>query len=386
MKRTLLFVHGTGVRQAALAATLDVLRAHAVEFLPDWKIEACAWGDAWGAVLQRGGSAVPGYARTGGSTAAEAQDRARWVLLADDPLIELRLAPEQRSLGQPPGGPLLWQRLQAARDLDAAQALVGDAGPDAWSRFVDARRADAGWRSVVESVQLPVAVASRPMARALVAALQAERRESAWPALGVARRDALQAVLEPAFGGPPGAAVLDWFARRLTNWGRDRRGRLTDLASPAVGDILRYQARGDTIVKFVAREAARTGATAVLAHSLGGIAAVDWLASCATAEDPSALPPVQALITVGSQAAYFYEIDALRSRALGSGLPAGFPARWTNIWDDSDALSYPAAGLFKGRVLDVQVDNGEPFPEAHGAYWGNRTQVWPAIADALQGL
>jgi pimeloyl-ACP methyl ester carboxylesterase len=128
--------------------------------------------------------------------------------------------------------------------------------------------------------------------------------------------------------------------------------------------------------KFIGERVEDTGATVLLAHSLGGVAAVDWLAW-----EPRG---IDALITVGSQAAYFYEIDALPSRIYGSGLPDYFPKRWLNIYDENDFLGYPAAGVFKNRVTDVRVDSGSPFPEAHSAYFENRTQVWTAIATFLE--
>jgi hypothetical protein len=39
-------------------------------------------------------------------------------------------------------------------------------------------------------------------------------------------------------------------------------------------------------------------------------------------------------------------------------------------------------GIFPGRVVDVLVNNQQPFPEAHGAYWAN-DETWKAIAEFL---
>jgi hypothetical protein len=118
----------------------------------------------------------------------------------------------------------------------------------------------------------------------------------------------------------------------------------------------------------------------ILAHSLGGIACVDWLASKEYAEDG---PKIDRLITVGSQAPYFYEIDALVSLPYGAGLPDGLPKKWLNIYDRSDFLSYLAAPVFPGHARDVEVDNGQPFPDSHSAYWHNHRQVWKAVAEFL---
>ena len=381
MASTLLFVHGTGVRGPALARTVELLRSKAAEFLPGWKIEACAWGDPFGAALNRHGASVPSYARTGDASASvAAQTRARWVLLADDPLIELRLAPSESVMGAPPG-PDIWDRLLALADAATLpaelQAVLNDGGLALhWPEFIQSLATDLEWQTVVKGLVLSEAGASPLMARAVASALGAWLRERNLPGLDSSRRDALVDALVPPLGGPP-AGLLDWMLHRLTAYGRHRRGSLTDLTSPAVGDILRYQARGDTLRDFIGIEARRTGAQALLAHSLGGIAAVDWLAMAPRGIDT--------LVTVGSQAAYFYEIDALASRAIGSGLPPHFPKRWLNIHDENDLLSYPAGGVFKGQVEDWPVDNGEPFPEAHSAYFHNRAQVWPRMADFLEG-
>jgi hypothetical protein len=378
MKSTILFVHGTGVRQAGLAATMKLLTAQAAEFLPGWTIKPCPWGDAFGAALNRKGAAVPNFQLTGDATAAlAAQSQARWMLLADDPLIELRVAPDEAFFGTRPGLDM-WNRVLALAPHAQALALMAQAGLPAktWPDLMAELQADAQWRHVVQALTLSEAAASPLVARALVAALQASLRDQGLPALGVARRDVLTDALVPALGGPP-AGLGDWLLERLTAYGRQRRGQITDITNPAIGDILRYQARGETLRNFIGQEVKNTGATVLLAHSLGGIAAVDWLALAPRS--------VHTLITVGSQAAYFYEIDALPSRALGSGLPSHFPEKWLNIYDENDALSYPAGAIFKGKVLDKPVDNGEPFPESHSAYFRNRAQVWPAIYDILQG-
>jgi len=83
------------------------------------------------------------------------------------------------------------------------------------------------------------------------------------------------------------------------------------------------------------------------------------------------LPNVKRLVTAGSQAGFFYELDALVSLEFGEELPRHFPL-WENYYDPADFLSYRAEPAFAGRVRDVAVDNGQPFPQAHSAYWDNR--------------
>lgn len=376
MAKTILFVHGTGVREKALARSLPLIQAEAGDFLPGWKIEACAWGDVLGATLNKAGASVPQYQQTGkAAVSLAARQRARWMLLADDPLIELRVAPDAKFIGAPPG-PAIWKRVLALREHATVQPLLTTSDlAIAWPAFIDDIAADPQWQSVVVAVTMSEAAASPFVARALVAAFQGWLRERALPPLDAGEHDAWADALQSPLGGPP-AGVVDWMLNRLTAYGRNRRGSITDITSPAVGDILRYQARGETVRKFIGERVDDTGATVLLAHSLGGVAAVDWLAW-----EPR---DIDALITVGSQAPYFYEIDALPSRVYGSGLPDYFPKRWLNIYDENDFLGYPAAGVFKDHVTDVRVDGGSPFPEAHSAYFENRTQVWAAIAKFLE--
>jgi pimeloyl-ACP methyl ester carboxylesterase len=111
----------------------------------------------------------------------------------------------------------------------------------------------------------------------------------------------------------------------------------------------------------------------VVAHSLGGIACVDLLVKQRI--------DIRLLVTVGSQAPFLYEIGALSSLLHDQPLPPHFPP-WLNIYDPRDLLSYIGAKVFPGRVSDVKVNNRQPFPEAHGAYWTN-PQVWSAIAEVL---
>jgi hypothetical protein len=378
MAAPILFIHGTGVRGAGLAATLKTINAHVAELMPGWRIEPCKWGEPFGAALHKHGASVPSYARSGDPGASlEARRRSLWVLLADDPLIELRVAPDEAYFGAPPG-PDIWARVTAlAQHAQVLAQLAEPALAAAWQAHAAEIAADAEWQAVVSALTMNEAAASPLVARALVASFQARLRAGMEPApLNPAGRDALADTLLAPLGGPP-AGVKEWLQDRLTAYTRRRRGSLTDLTSPAIGDILRYQARGETVRKFIGAEVKRTGARVLLAHSLGGIAAVDWLA-----EAPR---DIDVLITVGSQAAYFYEIDALSSRVIGSGLPPFFPQRWLNIYDENDMLGYPAGGVFKGAVKDLPVDNGEPFPDSHSAYFDNRQQVWPAIADYLKG-
>lgn len=372
--KTLLFVHGTGVRQAGAVATLNVLRERATEHLPGWRIEGCGWGEIVGARLLKDGASIPGYGQTGNAApAAASAQQALWTLLVGDPLLELRIAPVRDVFGDKPGK-MLWPQVMALappppgiQEFLAPLQLV-----EAWGVFIRETSTDAVWKEVIESQTAKPQDLGVQIARALVAGFQKRLRWGEIPALTRDQREALTARLAEHLGS--GMGLSDWMLNRLTNWAVDRRGRLMDAVGGIVGDILRYQARGAALRKFIGECVASTKADAILAHSLGGIACVEWLAE-------TQLEKVPKLITVGSQAPYFYEIDALSIIPWNSGLPPHFPP-WLNIYDEKDVLSYQGHELFGDIIVDRKVDNGQPFPDAHSAYWRNE-ECWKHIKSFL---
>ncbi|MER6485556.1 alpha/beta fold hydrolase [Streptomyces virginiae] len=166
------------------------------------------------------------------------------------------------------------------------------------------------------------------------------------------------------------------------------RGSLTVGATPALGDILRYQARGHDLREFLhARIAAAPGPTVLIGHSLGGIALVDLLALAAARGE--AVPGTELLVTVGSQAPFLYELGALTALEPGAKLPYGFP-RWLNVYDRQDVLSYLAGPVFPGdpRITDHEIGSRQPFPACHSAYWKQDAlyeRIEQAVAEAEIG-
>ena len=117
-----------------------------------------------------------------------------------------------------------------------------------------------------------------------------------------------------------------------------------------------------------------------VALSLGGIALVDLLAAWPEA-------PVEACVTVGSQAPLLYTFDAIPSMPYDEADPPHLPVPWLNIYDSRDFLSFLAEPLFRrsdglASVVDLRVHSGKDFPKSHSAYW-ELAPVWDAIATAF---
>ena len=159
---------------------------------------------------------------------------------------------------------------------------------------------------------------------------------------------------------------------------RNRRA-LSRSVYPGVGDILLYQTRGQVVRDFIDGQVQTADKPLiVLAHSLGGIMCVDLLAERDLSDR------VKLLVTVGSQAPFLYELDALSGLRWGEVLPQYFP-RWLNVYDRRDFLSYVGGGVFPGRVRDEAVDSRQPFPQAHSAYW-TTGRLWNLIREEWEAI
>ena len=117
-----------------------------------------------------------------------------------------------------------------------------------------------------------------------------------------------------------------------------------------------------------------------VALSLGGIALVDLLGAWPEA-------PVEACVTVGSQAPLLYTFDAIPSMPYDEADPPHLAVPWLNIYDSRDFLSFLAEPLFRrsdglASVVDLRVRSGKDFPKSHSAYW-EVPAVWDAIATAF---
>jgi hypothetical protein len=172
-----------------------------------------------------------------------------------------------------------------------------------------------------------------------------------------------------------------------TNYFEDRREALFDALGPQLmSDVIGYHAHRDSIQRVLkteltaAAKAARGRPLLPVALSLGGIALVDLLGAW-----PGA--PVEACVTVGSQAPLLYTFDAIPSLPYDEAEPPFLPVSWLNIYDSRDFLSFLAEPLFRrsdglASVVDLRVHSGADFPKSHSAYW-DLDPVWDAIATAF---
>ncbi|MFI5642656.1 alpha/beta fold hydrolase [Streptomyces goshikiensis] len=394
---TALFIHGTGVREPGFSDLYGRFTAGLLEFAPDVRTASCYWGGELGARLGAGGLSVPytgGRSRGGpDEETATADGTEPWADLYRDPLAELAAAAGSGA-GSGPGGSgelPLGAALPAERPRALLRALGGDVGDIARGAGLPAAYLAAAVTELAASAVLSGAGAAVPddeelarlLARALVAAALAALLDTDAPVVpDGAARDAAVAALAARMGARPegserglGAALARPVLRIASHQVVRRRRALTEAAHPAAADVMLYLAHGEPLRRRL-REAVEElePPVVVIGHSLGGIIALDALIA-----SPS--PRVALLVTVGSQAPFLYESGALPGLVHPEPLPEHLPD-WLNVYDRRDLLGYVGAPLFPGRVTDVEVDNRQPFPAAHSAYWTNPA-VYRAIAARL---
>jgi hypothetical protein len=408
-----IFVHGTGVRRPRFDELFQRVGAGLLKQFPDADIEPCYWGDGFGATLVGGGVSVPGMRaattadRTPAAGAAPDPDddpeTAEWLLLLTDPLCELRVLAE---LGPETGAGFAMPGLKSAGEAvaDALRALPrGLDQPDelgvllretvladGYGHALDAVANSDEFRDACAAAEDDATAAELVLltSRAVVAVLLADARDTTLCTGD--ERDRIVDVLSDRLGGTGRGAVtrtlgvLFKLAQRMSSQAaRDRwRGEFTSDKASEVGDILRYQARGELLRAHLEQVIGRSPEPlVVIGHSLGGIALVDTLALAAVGQRPL---PVRLLVTVGSQAPFLHELGALAGLEPGAALPSGFPD-WLNIYDRKDLLAHLAEPVFPddSRVTDHEVHSRQPFPVSHSAYW-KLDAVFDRIGEALR--
>jgi hypothetical protein len=352
-------------------------------------VQGCYWGDAEGARLRAEGLSIPGYSKTGGGRSQADEILALWSVLYTDPWYELRLLRDRPgksnlTLGQDSPSILLRQAIDEFRPSAALRQDLLDHGlADHFEQALTALRVAPEYDQAVTTAAADSFDHRQAIARALIAyvCVAAEENE---PTIDGGARDALTERLSNELHGY-GMGASDFFLRHVKGLAahtatrklsRDR-GALTDAAAPLAGDIMRFLAHGEGMRRFLRKaiDDTRSEEVFLLTHSLGGVISADLLAR-------EKVPQVKGLITVGSQVPFLYEIGALPSLEHPNRLPAHYPA-WLNIFDRRDPLSYIGAPVLGSSVVDIEVDNGQPFPQSHSAYWKNPT-VWTAVTAFLR--
>ncbi|MBD2388312.1 hypothetical protein [Cylindrospermum sp. FACHB-282] len=387
---TVIFVHGTGVRRSQYEETFKLVEQKLLAERPDLTVVPCLWGETLGTKLNAQGASIPLYDGTLALNAGEEEDYEiiLWQQLYRDSLYELRvlsLKPGKEGVDNPFGeqpSDRLQSLLESFSPSPELQTKLTAAGiAVVFNQSLQAViRSQAYHQALIKSSDSLTELRSA-VARAIIAQAMVEiRRKKKYPTILIDAdlRDNVVESLSLALGNVQ-SGLGDWVVKPLialaqpigTYIVQRQRGVSTNAVSPLLGDVLLYQTRGEQIRAFIRELIAQAKPPVVLlTHSLGGIACVDLLVQ----QD---LSQVVQLVTVGSQAPFLYEINALSSLEFGQPLPAHFP-NWLNIYDLRDFLSYIGANVFPHQVQDVQVDSKQPFPRSHGAYWTNPA-TWNAI-------
>ncbi|ANB09131.1 hypothetical protein SAM40697_5174 [Streptomyces ambofaciens] len=380
------FIHGTGVREPGFSALAGRFSAGVTALRGGLRIVPYYWGGEHGAVLAAGGTSLPpvsGAGRGPGAPDAAEDDTAAWAALYADPYAELALAAGSVPAAELPPGSLSLD--QPIRERLAVLAAEGDAPAAELGPGLARAASDLAAHPLLGAAAAALAPGDLPdlVARCLTAQVVGGVLDADAPLVPVgATRDAVTDRLARSLGAPaPGTERgVRTLALRVVGPAASRalvrrRRALTEAAHPAAGDVLRYLSRGEA-VRAGLRDllAGLEPPVAIVAHSLGGIIALDTLVL-------TPLPQVRLLVTVGSQAPFLYESGSLPSLEHPAPLPDHVPD-WLNLYDPRDLLSYLGAGLFPGRVTDVAVDSRQPFPAAHSAYWTN-PDVYRHLAERL---
>ena len=395
---TVIFVHGTGGRESNFSETFAKIKLTLLMERPDINVIPCLWGDSLGAKLNASGTSIPEYDTARGfEPTSEDYKIVLWQQLYQDPLYELRLLSLKSSdlSDSIPGQANLWDildtkvrnfRISGEILLKLNKAGIAEVFEEAKKEVQESIPYTEALQNITDETLKDYYAA---LARAIIAeaiALAKTQNKYAVVLTNATLRDELIDRINEELTDriTPRGVIDDWVKKQLfglavalgTSYIKRKRGSLTDLAYPITGDILLYQGRQGSQVRVFINDLIQQAESPVvlLAHSLGGIACVDMLAE-------KAIPKVSLLITVGSQAPFLYEINALHSLQYPDALPKYFP-KWLNVYDRRDFLSYIGEKVFPGRVQDIPVNNKQPFPESHGAYWEN-VETWNAILPQL---
>jgi len=379
---TVLFIHGTGVRQKDYDSSLEQVETGLSGWSDKLQVVPCYWGHL-GAELFLDGASIPEYT----IPPDDEMILTIWRNLYQDPLYELRLLvlskqhviPVETLPGLSTPSQEMHEKLQSLAWQDKTGQLVQIG---LTSQQFELARDTVFGSEPYQTLFNRLDEVNNELYNILARAIFATMLETHQGLIGKQlRTEILDDWQEQLTDGTVDMGLFDDYVIKPlkkqallwgTDWGRDRRTGIMDYAYPFAGDIVRYQGRhGQTVRDFIVKQIKSiTSEVVILAHSLGGIMAVDLLAE----QDFGG--QVKQLITVGSQAPLLYEIDALHNLPCQPDivpeerLPAHFPS-WLNVYDPRDLLSFRAEPVFGNRVTDKKVNSGEPFKESHSAYWLN---------------
>jgi len=369
------YVHGTGGRSPKTGLTLNLIRANLSQYFgPKAQLHDAPWGDHWGARLNANGASIPGQRPAPDDPEHDAEGEAAWSILYADPATEIRLLAERPGEGSfvSPGefGRQCLAKLDSLNPPAEFEGILTRRGLSTyWLAAVESvRQSRSPVRELIMHANRDPAAMSVPISRLLLALTLSTAAAAGHPSVAAATRRTLIDLLVEPLGGPPLGGIGDFLLQPCVGLAsalmRRNRFSLSNAAAPFAADILLYQSRGVGLRQFLAEAIVNAGAPVViLAHSLGGIACVDLLIERDLREN------VVALVTVGSQAPLFFELNALQSLHFGQKLPLWFPPHWINFFDPSDFLSYIGVPVFGDAVKDIEINSGEPFPTSHSAYW-----------------
>ncbi|MEH2079962.1 MAG: hypothetical protein V7K89_08075 [Nostoc sp.] len=406
---TVIFVHGTGVREAVYASTFLHIEETFNNFKRDIKLVPCSWGEAYGAKFNAARESIPNYDSARSQSNSNEDYRVRlWDYLYKQPLFEIQILSSKISQGIPavprPGqltpSQQLKKRVEQLTTSSNLQTEIKKAGiaKEVFDQSHQAVIESQSYARLLEKASGSLDEYYAAIARAIVAEVISLCNQQ-WintpilfnPHLRNQIVDLINKELtqDTQSRGQFGNYVKDFLVNLGGQYLQGNREMFIDFSFEFSGDILLYQAKGKKIREFIWDQVEKANANSpvvLLAHSLGGIACVDLLVNKLKNQPKNELenqPKVDLLITVGSQAPFLYEIDALQSLSYGESLPENFP-KWLNIYDLRDLLSYVGERdkLFARKIIDVQVDNQQSFPNSHGAYWYNDA-TWNAILREL---
>ncbi|MFN0106467.1 MAG: hypothetical protein ACKV2U_30795 [Bryobacteraceae bacterium] len=366
-----LFIHGTSVRKEDYNQTIFAIEKRLKSL--GHTVSPCIWGDNFGVPDQGWGDSIPGF--NDDNPKPPDPDEALWILLFQDPffrLRELKADDEHWSAFQDNPGDPIWRAFNEIAIPKELLAIVATRGlTPFWDKNLAKLKDGQEFAAVVRAVPKPPAEVSVDLARAVVASFLIEATEAGAPAMMPLSRDKMVDLLAAAIGVEKGL-----FDRPISFVVRGSRNRAMKIFMKYAADILLYQSRGEGIQTAVRTAIQKAdGKVVVLAHSLGGVAAVDVLAK------DDLRHKVSHLITAGSQAPFIYDVNALNSLSQVKTLPPFFPENWLNIYDESDVLSFLAEPVFSpARVTDFANYSKLAPLAAHSAYWDSDA-VWNRISE-----